>query len=140
MFQYHPAAVKTSSNKSTRIIHRYPEPGHSFLPCDRCFGHIEKNRRKVEKVFLPDQYKDIVKETNHRFNIIHVIQDMIYDFNAYLSPLWKKRIAPITNKVKFIIMAYRYIEYTEKGVFYSVSENGITKELFILEKFGENLC
>lgn len=27
------------------IIHRYPEAGHSFLPCDLAFGLIEKKRR-----------------------------------------------------------------------------------------------
>jgi len=34
-----------------KIIHRYPEPGHSFLPCDRNFGQIEKQRRRQERVF-----------------------------------------------------------------------------------------
>lgn len=26
------------------IVHRLPEPRHSFLPCDRCFGVVEKYR------------------------------------------------------------------------------------------------
>lgn len=53
LFQYLSAVVSTSTNKLISIKHRYPEPGHSFLPCDRCFGHIEKKRRKVERVYLP---------------------------------------------------------------------------------------
>lgn len=29
------------------IIHRYPEPGHSFLPCDLAFGIIEKKEENL---------------------------------------------------------------------------------------------
>lgn len=78
LFQYLSTVVSTSTNKLKSIKHRYPEPGHSFLPCDRCFGHIEKKRRKVERVYLPQEYEDLVKNTNSRFNIIQVTQDMIY--------------------------------------------------------------
>ena len=35
------------------IIHRYPEPGHSFLPCNRSFALVEKEKRKRERVYLP---------------------------------------------------------------------------------------
>lgn len=138
LFQYLSAVVSTSTNKLTNITHRYPEPGHSFLPCDRCFGHIEKNRRKVERVYLPQEYEDLVKNTNSRFNIIQVTQNMIYNFNAYLSPLCKKVISN-TNKVKFTVMAYRYLEYRDTGVFCSVSANGISKEHYVLEKSGQKL-
>jgi len=34
------------------IVHRYPQPGHSFLPCDRAFALIEKNKIKLEYVFF----------------------------------------------------------------------------------------
>lgn len=72
------------------IIHRYPELGHSFLPCDRCFGHIEKVRRKVKRVFLLDEYEKMVSLTNKKFKVVHVDQSVIFDFNSYLSPLAKK--------------------------------------------------
>lgn len=32
------------------IVHRFPEPGHSFLPCDRFFGIIEKKKRRIGRV------------------------------------------------------------------------------------------
>nr|CAI5850433.1 unnamed protein product [Callosobruchus analis] len=31
-----------------KISHRYPELGHSFLPCDRSFGLVGKEKRKKE--------------------------------------------------------------------------------------------
>ena len=38
------------------------EPGHSYLPCDRDFGNIEKKIRGVE-VFSQSNYVDIIKES-----------------------------------------------------------------------------
>ncbi|XP_050531002.1 uncharacterized protein LOC126899821 [Daktulosphaira vitifoliae] len=117
---------------------RYPEPGHSFLPCDRCFGHIEKVRRKVERVFLPDEYEKMVSETNKKFKVVHVDQSMIFDFTSYLSPLAKK-IVTNKEKIKFTIMTYRYVEYTIKGIFCSTSGNSTVKEKYTLNKTGEEL-
>lgn len=52
LFQYLSAVVNNNMFHIKSIIHRYPEPGYSFLPCNRCFGHIEKVRRKVKRVFF----------------------------------------------------------------------------------------
>lgn len=38
--------MNTSNTNIQLILHQFPEPGHSFLPCDRCFGIIEKEKRK----------------------------------------------------------------------------------------------
>lgn len=131
--------VNTFSTFSIKsIIHRYPEPGHSFLPCDRCFGHIEKVRRKVERVFLPDEYEKMVSETNKKFKDVHVDQSMIFNFNSYLSPLAKK-IVTNKEKIKFTIMAYRYVEYTNEDIFCSSSGNSTAKEKYRLNKTGEEL-
>ncbi|KAJ8877098.1 hypothetical protein PR048_021550 [Dryococelus australis] len=48
-------------------VDMYHQPGHSFLPCDRHFGHIEKNIRKKNRqdiYFIPQQYKTLVKNTS----------------------------------------------------------------------------
>jgi len=44
------AQNKNHALVNNAIVHRYPEPGHSFLPRDRAFGLIEKKRRKLERV------------------------------------------------------------------------------------------
>jgi len=70
------------------IIHRYPERGNSFLPCDRvAFGLIEKNRRKLERVYLPDEYKELVKSTCKKFYVVDVKQDMILNYSVHFKPL-----------------------------------------------------
>jgi hypothetical protein len=34
--------TQVKSGWLNKIIHRFPEAGHSFMPCDRVFGEIEK--------------------------------------------------------------------------------------------------
>jgi len=67
-----------------QIIQRYPEPGHSFLPCDRCFGLIEQQKRKIERVYIPSTYQEMVKNTCVRkFNVINVTQRFIYNLSVF---------------------------------------------------------
>lgn len=114
------------------IIHRYPEPGHSFLPCDRAFGIIEKKRRKLERVYLPETYKKLVQDTCKNFNVIDVKQDMILNYSGFMKPLFKKTIKN-RAKVCFAILSYRFIEYTQQGLYSSVSVHSTAKDHFIIQ-------
>lgn len=90
LFQYLYIIIQSNAFGLETIIHRYPEPGHSFLPCDRCFGLIEQKKRKIERVFLPETYQNIVKETcPSKFNIINVTQHDIWNFSECLKPNFK---------------------------------------------------
>ncbi|KAL4134763.1 hypothetical protein QTP88_006478 [Uroleucon formosanum] len=75
--------VKSKRYGINNIIHRYPEPGHSFLPCDRSFGRIEKIRRKIERVYIPETYQEMVTKTFKKFQVVKVTQDIydVYDDN-----------------------------------------------------------
>ena len=42
------------------IEHKFPEVGHSRLDSDRDFGHIEASIRKHEKIYIPEEYRDII--------------------------------------------------------------------------------
>jgi len=138
LVQFFYAIVQSKCFGLESIHHRYPEPGHSFLPCDRCFGRIEKNKRKVERIFIPETYKDIIRETSHKFHVIDVSQDMIFNFSDYTKTLYKKTITSI-DKQKFCIMSYRSIEYKQDGLFCSVAANSTAKEEFHPEKKGATL-
>lgn len=65
--------------KFEKIVHRYPEPGHSYLPCDRTFGNIEKVRRKKENLFVPKDCHHIIKCSSTKFVVIDTKQDMFLD-------------------------------------------------------------
>lgn len=51
------------------IEHKFPEVGHSFLDSDRDFGRIEKNLRKHELIFLPDQYREIIQSSGRNYHV-----------------------------------------------------------------------
>lgn len=72
LVQYLYTIVVENTFELKTIIHRYSEPVHSFLPCDKAFGIIEKRRRKLENAFLPDDYRELVKNTCKQFTVINV--------------------------------------------------------------------
>lgn len=72
-----------------KVIHRYPEPGHSYLPCDRTFGNIEQERRKRERMYVPKDYQDLVRNTSKNFLVIDVKQTMFLDFSTHFNVLFK---------------------------------------------------
>lgn len=123
------------NKRFSRIIHRYPEPGHSFLPCDRSFGLIEKEKRKRERIVLPEEWVALVKNTCRKFEIVPVTQETILNFSDHFNKLFKKSV--INNrKQKFSISSYRVIEYSEKGVECSSSASVSYKDEFTLQKPG----
>ena len=49
-------------------------PGHSYLPCDRAFGHIEKRLKKKKSVYCPDDYARIIQKAVTKENVIFRMQ------------------------------------------------------------------
>lgn len=119
--------AKTQMYGIKKIIHRYPEPGHSFLPCDRSFGQIEKQRRRQERVFLPQTYQNIVKCTSRKFIVINVTQELILNFSDHMSSMFK------TQK-QLQLMIYRIMIYSHDGLRVSISPNASDGQLILLEK------
>lgn len=102
-----------------QIIQRFPEPGHSFMPCDRSFGIIEKNLRKTERVFVPEDYMRIVKNTSKKFDVISVNREMVFNMVEHLAGFFPN-IPKICNgqsrKKKFLITKPRLFVYDKKGI------------------------
>lgn len=150
LMQYFYTLVK-GYRRFDKIVHRYPEPGHSFLPCDRSFGIIEKERRKRERVFLPKDYEDMVKKTSKKFVVVQAKQSMFLDFTTHFKGKFKtlqtlyakpqnvnEKNTPKkpTKGSKFTISKYRYVEYNKDIMLCSSSAAVVpsVKEAFLLEK------
>ena len=59
----------------------YMVSGHSYLPCDSCFGHIEKRLRTIGTINTPDEYAYHIKlSTKKQPNIVRM---KIADFLAF---------------------------------------------------------
>ena len=62
------------------IIHRFPEPGHSFLPNDRDFGQIEKSIKKKAAIYVPAEYVEIMKKARKSPSPFDVVDMTTSDF------------------------------------------------------------
>ena len=63
-----------------RIELCYLVPGHSYMPCDRSFGNIEKFLRKMENVMSPLEYcGGIVNATEKPFPLYHMEREDFMD-------------------------------------------------------------
>ena len=62
-------------NKYFKIIdHKFPEVGHTYMDSDRDFGRIEKKLRKVDSIYTPDQYRDVIRSSGKNNKIIDMAQ------------------------------------------------------------------
>ncbi|CAH1099083.1 unnamed protein product [Psylliodes chrysocephalus] len=108
------------NGRISQILHQYPEPGHSFLPGDRSFGLIEKNKRKKERIYLPSEWIKLVEESSKKFKVVPVEQDMILNFSDHLKQLFKS-VPKGPKKEKFAISTYRLMKYTKNDTFIKCS-------------------
>lgn len=120
--------VNQTTKNITRVIHQYPEPGHNFFPCDRSFGLIEKEKRKRERVYVPEEWKQIVKTTSKKFRVIDVTQDIVMDFTEHFKPILKTFTAK--NKSKFSISTFRLFQY-ERGSNFIECSTSVSLPCFI---------
>ena len=42
------------------VDHKFPEPGHSYLGCDRDFGHVESTVKRHGPIYTVDEYQSIM--------------------------------------------------------------------------------
>lgn len=72
--------------QATNIIeihHKFLEPGHTYMECDRSFGLIEKKKRQIPQVFVPAHWQKLIKSTSTNFFVYNMTKDDFYS----LSPL-----------------------------------------------------
>ena len=114
------------------IQHHFPVRGHSFLPNDRDFGRTEARKKKVQQVFTPEQWYEVItkaRKTNP-FVATPVSQDKFKSFSQHLSPLFKKSVT--VNRKPLGIQRTRIFDYSsehpdELWVKYSTEEDTWTK-------------
>ena len=50
----------------TSVDHKFMISGHSYLPNDRDFGSIEKENRKTQHIFIPDDWCTLIQNARHK--------------------------------------------------------------------------
>jgi len=126
-------------NRFEKIVHRYPEPGHSFMPCDRSFGLVEKQKRKIERIHLPQEWNNVIRNTSRNFIVSPMKREDFIDFKLFFdSQYLKSPFAPVrTGGEKFMISKYRIMEFNRsflEGVRVSKNASGLVCTDFFIKR------
>ena len=75
------------SHRFLSIEHKFPEVGHTYLPCDRCFGHIEQKKRKTDYVYTTDEWVKLISQSRpkKRFQAVRLKQDNFVNIDGSLK-------------------------------------------------------
>ena len=118
------------ANRFKRIEHIFMVPGHSFLPCDRDFGHIEKILRTKE-VYTLDHYARIIANARSRnpFTVIKMQRSQFLDVEQLVKKITKRKSEGVLFKDA---RAYILDESYKEGI-------GIRKSYHITEPYKVKL-
>lgn len=85
------------------IEHKFPEVGHSYLDSDRDFGRIEKVIRRHQNIFIPDQYRDIIKSASSKNSVCVNMENFFHSLEELPAKLglFKKQRNSLNDKVCF---------------------------------------
>lgn len=136
------ALLGLSMSLKIPIKQYFPVRGHSYLPCDRTFGVIKRAMKKIDRVYTPEQYETLLKNSSDKIKTV-LLQNgnIIFDFNKWWPQYFKKNISSNEslrlkkkNQVKFKICDFYYF-VLERGTVQAYTHiNGLCKNTFDLKQ------
>lgn len=119
------------SGRFDSIVIHYPVPGHSRLPCDRDFGLIEKQRRKMDRVLLPSEWVSMVRSVarNNPFEVRYVAHALTDDLHNDNTPVvqvrdFKTALSTAIAATVKNSQAFRGVSFTRNGSVARLTMNG----------------
>ena len=109
-----------------------PIRGHSFLPCDRVFGVIERMKRKKDTVQKYHEWEDMIKK---KYSSVAVTGDMIFDHKGSSEAFFKSSIT--SHGQKFQVNKYKQFSFSASHKYYvkvSSAMSGFVSYSFALLK------
>lgn len=104
------------SGRFEEITHTYFRPGHTYMAADRDFALIEKNMRRVNYVFTPDEHIDIIKNTRRvgersfPFEVVKMEQRDFKDYECMRRLVTKRK----PTRFRFIDSCYFRVTHSDK--------------------------
>ncbi|KAK4323231.1 hypothetical protein Pmani_006062 [Petrolisthes manimaculis] len=82
------------SQRFDLIKHYFMMPGHSYMPCDQDFGHLEKFFRPRE-IYTTDHYIELMREARQRnpFIVVKMTSEMFFDLLPLQACITKTQVA-----------------------------------------------
>lgn len=82
----------------SQVEQKFLVSGHSFLPCDRDFAMIER-QKKISKVYEPSQWADVIAKAkvNNPFKVVLMHTSFFKDFTPAEKSVWRDPSCKITQ-------------------------------------------
>jgi len=109
-----------------------PIRGHSFLPCDRVFGVIERMKRKKDTVENYHEWEDMIKK---KYTSFAVTGDMIFDHKGSSETFFKSSIT--SQGQKYQVSKYKHFSFSAAHKYHvkvSSAMSGFVSQSFSLLK------
>lgn len=117
----------TDTKRFSKITHYFPIRGHSFLPNDRDFGVMKRKIKKCDRIYVPEEYYDIMSKANPNFSVFLLSTPQVMDCSKWWPTYYKKtclsdesfgKQVPKEHKQSFAPSTYMSFEYdrNKKGV------------------------
>nr|CAI5850995.1 unnamed protein product [Callosobruchus analis] len=105
----------TATKRFKKIVHYFPLRGHSFLPCDRDFGSIKRVIRRADRIYLPEDYEQMILSSRKvfPFTLTTIRYEDIIDFKNWWPHYYKKTTKSADeHRANFTISQYSQFTYT----------------------------
>ena len=80
------------SNKLHSVVHKFPEPGHSYLDSDRDFAKIETVVKSTENIYSVDEYQTLIVNAFHKNRAtVTRIGDKLFDIKKLCTDIGLKK-------------------------------------------------
>jgi len=127
------------SNKLASVVHKFPEPGHSYLDSDRDFAQIEKAVKRRENIYSVDEYQTLIVNAFHRNRAtVTRIGDKFFDIKKLCTDLGlKKQTFDVHGSKIEMRDKVRCIRITEFGRYsyrHSLSEQEDWKDVVLTKR------
>ena len=100
------------SLRLTRVEFSFLVSGHSYLPCDAVFGHIELEVQRCNIVMTPEEYRNIIATcVTPPYAVVHMVRENFLDVNFLLGRITKRKVAGrLFSSAAQIVVAAEYKE------------------------------
>ncbi|KAJ8883216.1 hypothetical protein PR048_015056 [Dryococelus australis] len=75
----------------------FPELGHCYLPCDRSFGVVEKEKCKRQRLYIPSDYSQLISSVSCKFQVKMMNRTDFLDYKNSLAQSFKKKVVSDTR-------------------------------------------
>ena len=96
--------VASSEYSFTNIDHKFMISGHSFLPNDRDFSHIELQGKKTLQIFVPEHWEQVVRQAciKNPFHVSKMETDSFVSLKPLKGAIVNRKVNTIGGKVEWL--------------------------------------